>query len=69
MNEYYKIKIDKKYWHSKSGCCINSKDAATKLNTLLDVANTMCYFRVNNMYLDSEIRIIKIVESEMILDF
>lgn len=69
MNEYYKIKIDKKYWHSKSGCCINSKDAATKLNTLLDVANTMHYFSVNNMYLDSEIRIIKIVESEMILDF
>lgn len=69
MNEYYKIKIDKKYWNSKSGCCINSKDAATKLNTLLDVANTMHYFRVNNMYLDSEIRIIKIVESEMILDF
>ena len=69
MNEYYKIKIDKKYWHSKSGCCINSKGAATKLNTLLDVANTMSYFRVNNMYLDSEIRIIKIVESEMILDF
>ena len=46
MNEYYKIKIDKKYWHSKSGCCINSKDAATKLNTLLDVANTMRYFRL-----------------------
>ena len=69
MNEYYKIKIDKKYWHSKSGCCINSKDAATKLNTLWEVANTMRYFGVNNMYLDSEIRIIKIVESEMILDF
>ena len=27
------------------------------------------YFRDNNMYIDSEIRIIKIVESEMILDF
>lgn len=68
MNEYYKIKIDKKYWHSKSGCCINSKDAATKFCTLSDVVFAVRDLR-NNIYSNSEIKIIKITESEVIIDF
>lgn len=67
--EYYKIKVDKKYWNAKYGYCVNNKDAATKLDFLIDVANTMRYFKDNNMYINSDIRIIKVVEQEMILDF
>ena len=67
--KYYKIKVNNRYWNEKNGYCVNNKDAATKLNTLLDVANTMKYFRENNMYMDSDIRIIEITELEMILDF
>ena len=67
--EYYKIKINRQFWSAKMGCCINNKDAATKFKTLLETIDTLKDFRSNNMYIDSEIRIIKIVESEMILDF
>ena len=68
MNEYYKIKIDKKYWNSKSGCCINNKDVATKFCTLSDVVFAVRDLR-NNIYSNSEIKIIKITESEVIIDF
>ncbi len=65
MNEYYKIKIDNKFWSSKYGYSINNKDTATKFKTIDEIIDTLHDFRDNGMYYESEIKIIKVVESEI----
>lgn len=66
--QYYKIKVNNKYWSSRNGSCINNKDVATKFKTIEEVINTLHDFRDNGMYTEDEIKIIKVTEEEINID-